>query len=204
MAYQGEYFLARYGKEASARTPPIRRMIELGVPTGAGTDATRVAGHNPFLSLYWLVSGRTLGGTVLYPEANRLDRTEALRLYTSGSAWFSGEQERKGTIAPGQLADIAVLTGDFFSVPEDEIRSLESVLTIVGGKAVYGAGEFATVAPKPPPAAPDWSPVLKFGGYGAPLFLKQAADAHRHPHALEAALKPAGGFFGLGCDCFAF
>jgi predicted amidohydrolase YtcJ len=204
MAYQGEYFLARYGKEAGARTPPIRRMIELGVPTGAGTDATRVAGHNPFLSLYWLVSGRTLGGTVLYPDANRLDRTEALRLYTSGSAWFSGEQERKGTIAPGQLADIAVLTGDFFSVPEDEIRSLESVLTIVGGKAVYGAGEFAAAAPKPPPAAPDWSPVLKFGGYGAPLFLKQAANAHRQPHALEAALKPAGGFFGLGCDCFAF
>jgi hypothetical protein len=207
MAYQGEYFVERYGKTAAARTPPIRRMLEMGVPVGAGTDATRVAGHNPFLSLYWLVSGKTLGGTILYPDKNRLDRIEALRLYTSGSAWFSGEQERKGTIAPGQFADLAVLTGDFFSVPEDEIRSLESVLTIVGGKPVYGVGDFAKLAPEPPPAAPDWSPVLKFGGYGAPLYRQQATSGHhhhRHEHSLEASLGSGGGIFGSGCDCWAF
>lgn len=117
--------------------------------------------------------------------------------------------------ASGDLSEMAsrttlarLLTGDFFSIPEDEIRGLESVLTIVGGKPVYGAGDFAKLAPEPPPAAPDWSPVLKFGGYGAPLFLKQAsashAHAHTHSHGLEASLKPTAGFFGLGCDCFAF
>jgi hypothetical protein len=98
-----------------------------------------------------------------------------------------------------------VLTGDLFSVPEEDIRGLESVLTIVGGKAVYGAGDFAQFAPELPPAAPDWSPVVKFGGYGAPLFLKQAASAHpRHSHLDLALLHPGGGAFGSGCDCWAF
>src|SRR5712671_793214 len=101
MAFQGEYFVDRYGAKAAERTPPIRRMLEMGVPVGAGTDATRVANYNPFNSLYWLVSGRTCGGLELYPEKNRLSREEALRLYTLGSAWFSGEQEQKGVLAVG-------------------------------------------------------------------------------------------------------
>jgi len=92
MAYQGEYFIERYGKKAAEASPPIVRMLKTGIPVGAGTDATRVASYNPFVSLYWLVSGKTVGGTELYPESNRLDRTEALRRYTIGSAWFSGEE----------------------------------------------------------------------------------------------------------------
>src|ERR1700730_11959753 len=98
MAFQGEYFIDRYGRKAAEQSPPIRRMLAMGVPVGAGTAATRVASHNPFVSLYWLVAGKTVGGTALYPEANRLDRMEALRRYTLGSAWFSGEEEKKGTI----------------------------------------------------------------------------------------------------------
>ena len=82
MAFQGEYFVDRYGKAQAQHTPPIRRMLEFGIPVGAGTDATRVSSYNPYLSLYWLVTGRTLGGLQLYPETNRLDRSEALRLYT--------------------------------------------------------------------------------------------------------------------------
>ena len=97
-------------------------MLEMGIPVGAGTDATRVASYNPWVSLYWLVAGKTVGGTSLYPEANRLDRLEALRRYTLGSAWFSGEEEKKGAIVPGQLADLAVLSADYFSVPEEEIK----------------------------------------------------------------------------------
>src|ERR1700751_1416789 len=88
------------------------------LPVGAGTDATRVASYNPWVSLYWLVSGKTVGGTPLYPEANRLDRAEALRRYTAGSAWFSGEEDTKGTVEAGKLADLAVLSADYFSVPE--------------------------------------------------------------------------------------
>src|ERR1700756_445700 len=114
MAFQGEYFVKRYGAEAAKRTPPIRRMLQLGASVGAGTDATRVASFNPFVSLYWLASGRTVGGLRLYGDDNRVSREEALQLYTQGSSWFSTEEEVKGSLSPGQLADFAVLSGDYF------------------------------------------------------------------------------------------
>ena len=193
MAFQGEYFVSRYGKDVAKRTPPIRRMLELGIPVGAGTDATRVASYNPWVCLGWLVSGRTLGGTMLYPEANRLERDEALRLWTHGSAWFSSEDGKKGALVPGQLADVAVLSKDFFSVSEAEIQSIESVLTIVGGEVVYGAQDFATLAPKLPPVSPTWSPVARFGGAATPTQAPAVPHAGvGHFHAAE----------GLGCDCF--
>src|SRR5262249_30468695 len=147
MAYQGEYFIDRYGANSAQRTPPIKQMLQAGIPLGAGTDATRVASYNPWVSLYWMTAGRTVGGTLLYPEANRLDRAEALRRYAVGSAWFSGEEEKKGTLAPGQLADLAVLTADYFSVPDDEIKRIESVLTIVDGKVVYASDAFEHLTP---------------------------------------------------------
>src|SRR5437870_7272228 len=215
MAFQGEYFIDRYGKKAVEHSPPIRRMLGMGVPVGAGTDATRVASHNPFVSLYWLVAGKTVGGTALYPEANRLDRTEALRRYTVGSAWFSGEEDKKGSVAPGQLADLAVLSADYFFVPEEEIKRIESVLTVVGGKIVYGAGEFERLGPPPLPVSPDWSPVKAYGGAQRaqptqPAFAHQCA----HPgllrqllHALAdktRALTARRGPVGLPCECFAF
>jgi len=157
MAYQGEYFIDRYGADAAKRTPPIRRMLEMGVPVGAGTDATRVASYNPFVALYWLSTGSTVGGTVLYPEKNRLSREEALKLYTKGSSWFSHEDGVKGSLTPGQLADLAVLSADYFSVADDDIKRIESVLTIVGGRPVYGSAEFSALAPPPLPASPSWA-----------------------------------------------
>src|SRR5712691_4175781 len=215
MAFQGEYFVDRYGTHQAERTPPIRRMLEIGVPVGAGTDGTRVASYNPFVSLYWLVTGKTVGGTVLYPEANRLERMEALRLYTMGSSWFSGETGRKGAMVPGQLADLAVLSADYFSVPEEEIKRLESVLTLVGGKVVYGAGEFARLAPPPLPVLPEWSPVATYGGYARP---GAHAVSGGHVHARAASVsartrmsakarqwrRAVSGLWELGCDCFAF
>jgi predicted amidohydrolase YtcJ len=194
MAFQGEYFVQRYGKEAAARTPPIRRMLELGLPVGAGTDATRVASYNPWVCLGWLVSGRTLGGLPLYPDANRLEREEALRLWTRGSAWFSSDEEKKGALAPGRLADVAVLSKDFFAVPEAEIQTIESVLTIVGGEVVSAAGEHAALAPALPPPSPGWSPVARFGGAAA-QGPARSAGAPAHVHAMEAG-------DGLGCACF--
>src|SRR5713226_9061230 len=169
MAYQGERFIERYGKAKAEQSPPVKRMLAAGVPVGAGTDATRVASYNPFVSLYWLVAGKTVGGTSLYTEANRLDRMEALRLWTVGSAWFSSEEGKKGALVPGQLADIAVLTADYFSIPEEDIKRLESVLTIVGGKTVHASAEFAALAPPALPVLPTWSPVAKFGGFASPL-----------------------------------
>jgi hypothetical protein len=155
MAFQGEYFVDRYGAEQAKRTPPIRRMLELGVPVGGGTDATRVSSYNPYLSLYWLITGKTVGGLSLYSQENRLDREEALKLYTIGSSWFSTEDGKKGALAPGQLADLAVLSADYFSIPEEEIKRLESVLTIVGGKVVYATEEFSKLAPPTLPVSPS-------------------------------------------------
>lgn len=137
----------------------------MDVPVGGGTDGTRVASYNPWVGLYWLVSGKTVGGLSLYPEANRFDRMAALRLYTASAAWFSNQEGNKGAIVPGQLADLAVLSDDYFSIPEERIKHLESVLTIVDGKPVYAAAEFQELAPPPLPISPDWSPVAYYGGY---------------------------------------
>lgn len=142
-----EYFVDRYGKQAAEHTPPIAQMLEMDIPVGAGTDATRVASYNPFVALYWLVSDKTAGGAKLYGNKNRLSCMEALRLYTVGSSWFSSEEEQKGALIPRQLADLAVLSDDFFSIPEQRIKSLESVLTIIDGKVVYAAEEFRDVVP---------------------------------------------------------
>src|SRR5215469_10050120 len=165
MAFQGEYFVERYGAQQAKRTPPIRRMLEMGVPVGAGTDATRVSSYNPFLSLYWLITGKTIGGLSLYPKENRFDRAEALKLYTVGSSWLSTEDGKKGALIPGQLADLAVLSADYFVIPDQDIKRLESHLTIVGGRVVYAKGEFAKLAPPELPVSPDWSPVTKYRGY---------------------------------------
>jgi predicted amidohydrolase YtcJ len=215
MAFQGEYFVERYGAQQAKRTPPIRRMLEFGIPVGAGTDATRVSSYNPFLCLYWLVTGKTVGGLSLYPEENRFDRGEALRLYTVGSSWFSTEDGKKGAIAPGQLADLAVLSGDYFSIPEEQIKHLESVLTIVGGKVVYATAEFSRLAPPELPVSPDWSPVREYGGYTQPMEVPVSgatACQATTPHSCKPASGGAEhrwvlgdlGLWSLGCDCFAF
>src|ERR1700760_2160045 len=215
MAFQGEYFVERYGSQQAKRTPPIRRMLEMGIPVGAGTDATRVSSYNPYLSLYWLITGKTIGGLGLYPEENRLDRAEALKLYTMGSSWFSTEDGKKGALALGQLADLAVLSADYFSIPVEEIKHLESVLTIVGGRIVYATEEHASLAPPELPVSPDWSPVAHYGGYSkASKSLTGASHSAfcQHSELSHAEENRSGhvrvfgksGLWSLGCDCFAF
>lgn len=220
MAFQGDYFIDRYSQSAAEQTPPITRMLDLEIPVGAGTDATRVASYNPFISLYWMVSGKTVGGTTLYSEANRLDRMEALRRYAVGSSWFSSEDGKKGAIVPGQLANLAVLSDDYFSIPEAQIKQLESVLTIVGGKIVYVSKEFINLAPPPLPVLPEWSPVAHYGGYySKPTPIAAAAKVlhfctalcnhlHRATCRTRSNLNSVGSLSSLwgdiGCDCFAF
>jgi predicted amidohydrolase YtcJ len=165
MAYQGEYFVERYGHGAAEATPPVKKILEAGVKVSAGTDATRVASYNPWVSLAWLITGKTVGGMQLYPRANCLDRETALRMWTENTTWFSNEEGKKGRIEVGQLADLIVPDKDFYACAESEIADMTSRLTIVGGKIVYAAGEFASHDKAPPPAMPDWSPVRRFGGY---------------------------------------
>ena len=133
MAYQGEYFVERYGHGAAEATPPVSRMLAAGVKVSGGTDATRVASYNPWVSLAWLVTGKTVAGMRLYPQRNCLDRETALRMWTENVTWFSNEEGNKGRIEAGQLADLIVPDHDYFACAESEIADTVSELTIVGG-----------------------------------------------------------------------
>jgi len=222
MAYQGEYFVDRYGAAAAEATPPIRRILDRGVRTSAGTDATRVASYNPWVSLAWMVTGKTVAGLRITPQRNCLDRDTALRMWTENVTWFSNQEGEKGRIAVGQLADLTVPDRDYFACPESEIADIAASLTIVGGKVVFAAGDFAKLDDGgPPPAMPDWSPVRTFGGYAAwadqpqTATMMQAAcgcasrcQVHGHDHAAAWGAKlPIGdlrAFWGaLGCACWA-
>ena len=165
MVFLGDDFLNRYGAEAASHSPPLRMLLDKGVPVGMGTDGTRGSSFNPWVGLHWLVTGETASGALLYGPSNLLTREEALRLYTVGSAWFSHEEKVKGRIAPSQYADFAVLSADYMKVPVEDIKKIESVLTVVDGKIVYGAQEYAPLMPPLPPIQPDWSPVKYFGSY---------------------------------------
>jgi predicted amidohydrolase YtcJ len=224
MAYQGEYFVERYGPGAAEATPPVARMLERGVKISAGTDATRVASYNPWVALAWLVTGRTVGGLRIYPQRNCLDRETALRLWTENVTWFSNEEGNKGRIEAGQLADLIVPDRDYFSCAESEIADTNSDLTMVGGRIVFAAGMFAKLDEvELPPAMPAWSPVRSFGGYGAwsdrsteknqqqlamSCGCANACDIHGHNHAVawsgKLPIADLKAFWGvLGCACWA-
>jgi predicted amidohydrolase YtcJ len=187
LAFAGEHFLARYGADAGSHSPPVPEMLAAGLPVGAGTDATRVSSYNPWVAIAWLVSGRTVGGTQMQPAERCLDRVEALRAYTHGSAWFSGDEKRKGTLTPSAFADLAVLSEDYLSVAGHDISHIVSVLTIVAGRVVHASDEFSHLAPPMPRATPDWSPVTKYGELQTPPPVTlHACAAHQHHDHLDA------------------
>ncbi|OXA89955.1 amidohydrolase [Flavobacterium hercynium] len=231
MAYQGEYFTDRYGAKAAENTPPIKKMLEMEVPVGAGSDATRVSSYNPWVSMYWMTVGKTIGGLQLYNET-RLNRTTALELYTRGSAWFSQEQAKKGDIKTGMFADLVVLDRDYFTVEDEDIKKIEADMTIVDGKIVYANGDFSSFSPPHIPILPDWSPTNIYNGYPAKSTLQHdieknakatakpaltsqihscsgSCDVHAHSHDVarmsNVPVNNYNAFWGaLGCSCFAF
>ncbi len=191
MSLDGEAFVAKYGVAAAEDAPPIARIREMGIPLACGTDANRATSYNPWIGVHWLLTGKTLGGSKLQGEKNLLDRTEALRLFTAGGAWISSEETKKGTLEAGKLADLVVLSGDYFSMPVDEVKDLESVLTMVGGKVVYAAAPYAQLDAPPLPSLPDWLPVRHYGGY------HKAKIAHsHHPVIISDA-----GNWSAECSC---
>jgi predicted amidohydrolase YtcJ len=167
MMFQGRPFVERYGAELASTSPPIGKMLDRGLTVAAGTDATRVSSYNPWLSLEWLVRGYSIGGLAVSAPSNLVSREKALEMYTSASASLSGEDLVKGRLKMGFLADFAILSDDFFSVPEADISHIESLCTVVGGRVVYSAGDFEGLAEPFQPVAPEWSPVAMFGGYHA-------------------------------------
>ncbi|MFF5635839.1 amidohydrolase [Streptomyces sp. NPDC012825] len=189
MSFQGRAFVERYGAEAAERTPPVTEMLEAGLPVAAGTDATRVSSYNPWVALHWLVTGRTVGDLCLYPPDRLVSREKALEMYTAGGARITGESEAKGALRAGCFADFAILSRDYFSVHHDDIPHIESVLTVVGGRLVYAAGEYEGLDEAVPPLSPSWSPVAHFGGYQVtmPPSLTGARQADRLAEAVAAS-----------------
>jgi hypothetical protein len=129
--------------QPTQRMPPVETARELGVVVGAGTDAHRVASYNPFTAIQSLIGGKTANGVTLSGPEEPPSRAEVLRLYTTGSAWFAHDEDERGSIEPGKLADLAVLSKDYMSVPADQAGTIESVLTMVGGRIVYAAGPYS-------------------------------------------------------------
>lgn len=164
MAYQGESFIQRYGRKPALNAPPTKRILELGIPIGLGTDGTRVASYNPWVALYWITTGKTVGGNQIISEGNTLDRTTALRLATH-KGYELIKEEKKGKIEEGYYADLIILDDDYFTVPDEAIKNITSKLTIVDGKIVYGDKDYNSIAPAALPVLPAWSPVKYFGGY---------------------------------------
>ncbi|WP_306324398.1 amidohydrolase [Streptomyces venezuelae] len=192
MSFQGRAFAERYGAGAAAAAPPVTDMLRLGIPVGAGTDATRVSSYNPWVALHWLVTGRTVGDLPLRPAEQLLSREQALELYTLGGARITGEEAEKGALAEGRFADFAVLSHDYLTVPAGDIPHIEAVLTVTGGRIVYAADTYEGLDEPVPPVSPAWTPVAHFGGYRATpppsvtgarqadLLAQAAAESERH------------------------
>ena len=140
--YQYPQFEKKYGPQA-AHMPPISTALSLGLRVGAGTDAHRVMSYNPFVAVQWLVDGRTVDGQTTRQGHELLSRMQALSLYTRGSAWFAHDDAQRGELKPGQLADLAVLDQDYLRMPEQQIHTLRSLLTLVGGQVMHAAGPYA-------------------------------------------------------------
>jgi len=192
-------------------------MLEMGVPVGAGADATRVASYNPFVSLYWMTTVKTVGGLRLYPENALLSREEALRLLQSRQHLDVPGTRKTRRNFRRPAADLAVLSDDYFTIPDEEIKSLESVLTILGGKPVYAVHEFKPLDPGDLPVMPEWSPVHHYPGYWRQEFTahidSRRCCGHDHPAHEPARIKPFNipqwmlgprGVLDGGCECFAF
>ena len=145
MYFGGEDLVRRQGADAARRIPPVVSGDRLGVVIGGGTDAHRVASYNPFTALQWFLDGKTVAGTPIRGPEETPDRLTALKFYTLGSAWFSFDDDVRGSLEVGKLADLAVLSADYLTVPLDAVGNIESVLTLLGGEVVYASGELAAL-----------------------------------------------------------
>ncbi len=165
MAMHGDGFIKTHGLEKALQTPRLRQLVDSGIPLAITTDAFRASSYNPWIGISWMITGKSVSGSEILAKNNRLTREEALKLVTVGPTWFENQESEMGKIIPGNLADFALLNKDFFTIPEDEIKTISSVLTVLDGRIVFGEEEYSKLSPKLPETLPTWSPVKYFGGY---------------------------------------
>ncbi|HET7765678.1 MAG TPA: amidohydrolase [Burkholderiales bacterium] len=125
-----------WGKERAENVTPVRTFLDQGILVAGGTDSP-VIPYNPFWAMYHFISRETISDGV-YGASQRITREEALRIFTINNAKLTFEENIKGSIEPGKLADLVVLSADILTVPEKEIEGLKAVATMVGGRVVYG------------------------------------------------------------------
>ena len=141
--FRGGAFMRQRGEEAARLSPPIVSALDMGLKVAAGTDAHRVMSFHPFVALQWMLDGRTVDGQRTRDAREIPTRLQALEAYTQGGAWFSHEENERGSLAPGKLADFAVLNEDYMTIPVERIGALHALMTVVGGRIVYAAAPFA-------------------------------------------------------------
>lgn len=165
MALHGDGFIETHGRKIALETPRLRQLVDSGIPLAMSTDAYRASTFNPWVGISWMVSGKSVSGSEVLAENNRLSRAEALKLFTTGPAWFMNAEAEMGMIAPGNLADFALLDRDYLAVPEEQIKYVSSVLTVMDGRVVFAAEDYSTLAAPLPDILPVWSPVRYFGDH---------------------------------------
>jgi predicted amidohydrolase YtcJ len=148
LVYSGQIVLKVLGPEAAKRAPPIKTALKMGLHVAGGTDSDQVAPYNPFVSIRWLLDGKVIDGTPMRGPEESPNREEALRMYSLNAAWFTFDETKRGSLEAGKYADLAVLSDDYMTVPVEKVGELHSLLTLVGGKAVYGEGPFAALEGK--------------------------------------------------------
>jgi predicted amidohydrolase YtcJ len=144
-ALTGEPSLGISAMSGAANEPSLGSLLEAGLTLGIASNGFRSNNFSPMLTLWWLATGKSVAGTVIRGPVQKIPREQALRMYTMGGAWLNAESQRKGSIEVDKFADLVVLSGDYLTVPEDQIRSLESVLTMVGGRVVHFASPFGPI-----------------------------------------------------------
>ena len=134
--YEGDDLFRDVGPELAARYKPMRTYLDRGIRVVATSDIPSTVHYNPMISLYSLVTRKTHKGTLIAPQ-EAVSREEALYAYTVAGAWLTREEDHKGPLAPGYLADIAVLDRDYFTVPEEEIKDIKVDMTVIDGRVVF-------------------------------------------------------------------
>ena len=147
--FGGERLQKDVGSEAAKQMPRIVTALKMGIVVTGGTDAHRVSSYNPLVSLQWYLDGTTIGGTQTRGEAETPSRRQVLEMYTRNTAYAANDDDKRGTLEPGKYADLAVLSADYMTAPVKEIGKIRSLLTLVGGEAVYAAAPFAGLEQPP-------------------------------------------------------
>lgn len=150
----GPYFEGEAIREANSPTvaqvsPPVRKALALGLPVAGGTDSTRIGVAGVWQAIQYHVQGRALGGMVQRHRDTLLTREEALDLYTRQAAWLAFDEDDRGQLNVGKLADLAVLDQPYLTMPEDRIHTVDAVLTLLGGKPVHDTGALSAPPAKP-------------------------------------------------------